>query len=160
MNNSIPPKAKKIPVEIKMHGDIRIDNYQWLKDKNNPEVIEYLKEENAFAESYMEDTKAFQQKIYDEFVGRIKQDDVSAPYKRGEYMYYEKREAGKNYPLHFRKRIGGDKEEMILDVNKIAENLPFCNVEMYPSGDNNILAYLVDSKGDHSCTGHLLNMQL
>ena len=159
MNNSIPPKAKKIPVEIKMHGDIRIDNYQWLKDKNNPEVIEHLKAENAFAESYMEDTKTLQQKIYDEFIGRIKQDDVSVPYKRGEYMYYEKRETGKEYPIYYRKKISDGNEEMILDVNKIAENLPFCNVEMYPSEDNNILAYLVDSKGDHSCTGYFLNLQ-
>lgn len=159
MKNLLPPKAKKIPFEIVMHGDKRIDNYHWMQDKNNPGVIEYLEAENAYAESYMEDTKSLQKKIYNEIVGRIKLDDITVPYLRGDYLYYEKKQEGKNYSVYFRKKNGCDDEKMILDVNKIAEGLPFCYVEIYPSDDNKILAYLVDSKGNHSCDCYFLNMQ-
>lgn len=158
-SSSIPPKAKKTPVVIKMHGDKRTDNFHWMQDKNNPDVIEYLEAENAFAESYMEDTKPLQEKIYNEIVGRIKQDDITVPYKRGDYMYYAKREIDKNYLIHFRKKIGATDEEMILDENKIAEGLLYCGIEIYPSPDNKILAYLVDTKGDYSCTGYFKNMK-
>ncbi|RPI18267.1 MAG: S9 family peptidase [Ignavibacteriae bacterium] len=157
--NMTPPKAKKIPVEIINHDDVRIDNYQWLKDKNNPEVIEYLKAENNYTEAYMEDVKPLQEKIYNETISRIKEDDDSVPYKRGDYMYYNKRETGKDYPIYFRKKIGDVNEEMILDVNKIAEELPYCSVFIEPSPDNKILVYAVDSKGDHSHKVYFKNLQ-
>jgi oligopeptidase B len=159
MKNLVPPKAKKIPFEIIKHGDKRTDNYHWMQDKNNPDVIEYLKSENDYAESYMEDTKSLQEKIYNEIVGRIKQDDVTVPNKKGDYMYYAKREIDKNYLIHYRKKIGGINEEMILDENEIAEGLSYCGFEIYPSPDNKILAYLVDTKGDYSCTAYFKNME-
>ncbi len=158
--NINPPKAKKIPVEIIKHGDKRIDNYSWLKDKSNPEVMKYLKEENEYAESVMNDYKELREKIYKEIIGRVKEDDTSCPYRRGDYLYYYKQEKDRNYELHFRKKANGEsEEEMILDVNKIAENLGYCKVEILPSPDNKILAYMVDSVGDFSFTVYFKNLE-
>ena len=158
--NINPPKAKKIPLEIVKHGDKRIDNYSWLKDKSDPEVIKYLEEENEYTESVMADTKELREKIYNEIIGRIKEDDTSCPYRRGDYLYYYKQEKGKNYVIHFRKKAEGESEEvMILDENEIARGLSYCSVEILPSPDNKILAYMVDSVGDFSYTASFKNLE-
>ncbi len=158
--NMKPPIATKIPVEIITHGDKRVDNYSWLKDKSDPEVIKYLEEENKYAESFMADTKALQDRIYSEIIGRIKEDDTSCPYRRGGYLYYYKQEKGKNYVIHFRKKAEEDsEEEMILDENVIAEKLNYCSIEILPSPDNKILAYMVDSAGDFSFTVYFKNLE-
>lgn len=155
-----PPIAKKIPVEIITHGDKRIDNYSWLKDKSDQEVVKYLEEENRYAEFVMADTKELREKLYKEIIGRIKEDDTYCPYRRGDYLYYYKQEKGKNYEIHFRKKAEGEfKEEKILDVNEIAEKFSYCRVGIHPSTDNKILAYLVDSVGDFSCTAYFKNME-
>jgi oligopeptidase B len=155
--NFIPPAAKKIPVEIIKHGDLRIDNYVWLKDKSNPEVIEYLKKENDYAESVMGSTKQLREKIYNEVLSRIKEDDESVPYKWGDWLYYNRKEKGNNYLKYYRKK---DKltGELILDVNKIAEGLKYCSVKLLPSPDNKILAYIVDNTGDFCATIYFKNL--
>src|SRR5579863_111211 len=79
--SSTPPVAKKIPRESKIHNDTRIDNYFWLQDKKNPEVIKYLEAENAYTAAIMQPTEAFQEKLYKEMLGRIKQTDLSVPAK-------------------------------------------------------------------------------
>ena len=88
------PIAKKSPRELINHGEIRVDNYYWLNERENPEVIEYLEKENLYQETMMKDTEELQNKIYDEIVGRIKQDDVSYPVKRNGYYYYSRYEEG------------------------------------------------------------------
>ena len=89
------PSAKICPRELSAHGDIRIDNYYWLNERENPEVIAYLEEENLYQEAMMKDPEPLQQQLYDEIVGRIKQDDVSYPVKRNGYYYYSRYEEGK-----------------------------------------------------------------
>ncbi len=159
-SNIIPPIAKKIPVEIIIHGDKRVDNYSWLKDKSDPEVIKYLEEENSYAESIMEDTKELREKLYNEIIGRIKEDDTSCPYRRGDYFYYYKQEKGKNYKIHFRKKAEGNApEEMILDENEIAGDSSYCMIFILPSPDNKILAYMFDSIGDFSFTVSFKNLE-
>ena len=92
------PLARKYPRELIAHGDVRIDNYYWLNERENPEVIAYLEEENRYQEKMMKDTEPLQRQIYDEIVGRIKQDDVSYPVKRnGYYYYYNHRASSRNF---------------------------------------------------------------
>jgi oligopeptidase B len=158
-SNIKQPIAKKIPVEIITHGDKRVDNYSWLKDKSNPEVIKYLEEENSYAESVMADTKELREKLYNEIISRIKEDDTSCPYRREDYLYYFKEKKGKNYKIHFRKKPEGNaQEKLILDENKIAEGLSYCRVELLPSPNNKILAYTIDSVGDFSFTTFFKNL--
>ena len=88
------PKAQKIEKQLVKHGHTRIDNYYWLKERENPEVIDYLKAENAYTKEVMKDTEILQEKIYNEIVGRIKQTDISVPYNYNGYSYFIKYEEG------------------------------------------------------------------
>src|SRR6266849_1069353 len=98
-----PPAAKKEPREAVLHGDKRADNYFWLRDKKNPEVISYLEAENAYTAAVMKPTEKFQEKLYQEMLGRIKQTDLTVPYLKGDYVYYSRTEEGKQYPIQCRK---------------------------------------------------------
>jgi len=98
------PIAKKIKKELTIHNHTRIDNYYWLNDRDDPEVIQYLKDENAYTKSMLKHTEDFQQKLFDEMVGRIKQEDISVPYKENGYFYYSRYEEGKEYPIYCRKK--------------------------------------------------------
>ena len=114
-----PPTVEKKPVELEIHGDIRIDDYFWLNDRENPAVIEYLEAENAYTESVLTETPGLQKRLVEEMKSRIKQDDVSAPYKHGEYYYYYRLEEGQEYPIYCRRKGSMDAdEEVLLDVNK------------------------------------------
>jgi len=105
---------------------VRIDNYYWLREKDNPGVLDYLKAENAYTEAQMACTKELQKKLYDEMVGRIKETDESVPYKKGRYYYYSRTEKGKQYPVHCRKKGSlRAKEEVILDENVLAKGHKF-----------------------------------
>src|SRR5919204_3536280 len=90
-----PPVAKKVPNVSVLHGDEHRDDYAWLRDKNDPEVISYLNAENAYTDAVMKGTEAFQEALYAEMLGRIKEDDSSVPYRRGRYFYYTRTEKGK-----------------------------------------------------------------
>ncbi|MCI4670526.1 MAG: S9 family peptidase [Bacteroidia bacterium] len=143
------PVAKKIPTSLEKHGDKREDPYFWIREKENPEVISYIEEENAYKEAQMSHLKGFQDKLYEEIIGRLKKDDSSVPYKRGEFYYYSRYREGGEYPIYCRKKGSLENEEqVILDVNKLAEGKSFCQVggfSMSPNG--RYLAYGLDTVG-------------
>ncbi len=141
------PIAKKCPRELSAHGDVRIDNYYWLNERENPEVIEYLQQENVYQETMMKDTEELQSHLYEEILGRIKQDDVSYPVKRNGYYYYSRYEEGKEYPIYCRRKDTMENpEQIILDGNKMAEGHHYFDIGVYSvSPDNELLAYSIDT---------------
>lgn len=144
-----PPVAKKAAKTITIHGETLVDDYYWLREKSSPEVISYLKAENAYTDTMMKHTETFQAELYKELLGRIKETDVNVPYKQGDYFYYSRTEAGKQYAILCRKRGSLDaKEEVFLDLNELAKGLQFLG--MGPSAvsdDGNLLAYSTDTTG-------------
>lgn len=104
LEDVIPPKAEKIPKGLTIHGDTRIDNYYWLNQRDNTKVIDYLKAENDYKNTVMKHTEKLQEKLYKEIVGRIKQTDMSVPYKDNDYFYFRRYEKGNQYPIYARKR--------------------------------------------------------
>ncbi|MBN2698602.1 MAG: S9 family peptidase [Bacteroidales bacterium] len=142
-----PPVAKKNPHELTMHGHTRIDNYYWLNDRDNPGVIAYLEAENAYREAMMRETEDLQKLLYEEMIGRIKQTDMSVPYKDNGYFYYVRHEEGREYPIYCRKKgsLEAD-EEVMLNVNDMAEGFEYYQVQgLSVSPDNRFLAYGVDT---------------
>lgn len=144
-----PPVAKIKPKTETLHGDVRVDNYYWLREKSNPDVIAYLEAENAYADAVMKPTEAFQQKLYQEMLSRIKQTDLTVPYRQGDYWYYSRTEEGKQYPIYARKRGSLEAEEEItLDLNQLAEGHQFFALGAYVvSDDGHLLAYSTDITG-------------
>ncbi len=143
------PKAKKAETILEMHGDKRVDSYYWLKERENPEVLNYLQEENAYAEHMMKDTEEFQQKLFDEMKARYKEDDQSLPYFFNQYWYIVRYEVGKEHPLFTRKFLELENpEELLLDVNSLAEGHKFFEVGSLSVSPNNKLAsYSADNIG-------------
>src|SRR5688500_14590443 len=144
-----PPVAKREPVTTTIHGETLVDDYAWLRQKGTPEVEAYLTAERDYAEAFMRPTAALQQKLYDEMLGRIQQTDTNVPYRDRGYWYYSRTEEGKQYPIYARKRGSLDApEEVVLDVNRLAEGKQFMSVgEMQVSPDGNLLAYTTDDSG-------------
>ena len=144
-----PPIAQREPVEHVIHGDRRIDHYAWLRKKDDPRVREYLQEENDYAEAYMKSTGAFQEELYQEMLGRILQTDLSVPYLLRSYSYFSRTEEGKQYPIHCRRLEDPDaREEVLLDLNALAEGHSFLGLGMFEvSDDNQLLAYATDTTG-------------
>ncbi|MGD8540189.1 MAG: S9 family peptidase [Candidatus Aminicenantes bacterium] len=142
-----PPVAKIVPKELTTHGETRIDNYYWLNERDNPEVIAYLEAENAYKDAVMAHTKDFQDKLYDEIVGRIKKTDMSVPYKDQGYYHYTRYEEGYEYPLYCRKEGSLDaEEEILLNVNEMAEGYDFFSVAGYSTSSNNkLITFGVDT---------------
>ncbi len=123
------PKAKKIPKEHNIHGDVRIDNYYWLRDRENQEVIDYLNAENAYCKEVLKPTEPLQEKLYEEIVGRIKKDDESVPYKKKGYWYYTRFTEESQYPIYCRKKDSMEnKEQILMDVNVMAEGHKYYSV--------------------------------
>ena len=141
------PTAKKKAKQLVKHGHSRIDNYYWLNDRENPDVIDYLKAENAYTNQVMKKTEQLQETIYNEIVGRIKQTDISVPYNYNNYSYYIKFEEGKEYPIYCRKKLEENAEEKIfLDGNLLAEGHPYFQIGGWNFSTNNkILAYSIDT---------------
>jgi oligopeptidase B len=148
-NAPTPPIAKKIPHESEVNGHKMVDNYYWLREKSNPEVRAYLEKENAYTDSVMKPTEPFQQKLYNEMLGRVKETDVEVPYREGDYFYYIRTEAGKQYQIRCRRKGSMDApEEVILDINQLAQGKPFMTVHAFSvSPDGNLLAYSYDDTG-------------
>jgi oligopeptidase B len=144
-----PPVARRHPVEHVRHEDRRIDNYAWLQDKRNPEVIAYLNAENAYTDAVLHGTEALQETLYQEMLGKILQTDLSVPYRLRGYLYFTRTEEGKQYPIHGRRLdVGGSGEELLLDVNALAEGHSFLGVGSFDvSDDNHLLAYSTDTTG-------------
>ncbi|NIP25906.1 MAG: prolyl oligopeptidase family serine peptidase [Phycisphaerae bacterium] len=149
INQPESPVAKKIPTKLEKHGHIRTDDYYWLKERDNPEVIDYLKAENEYTEAIMAHTKGLQETLFEEFKTRIKQTDMSVPYKKDDYYYYTRTEEGKDYPFHCRKKGSLESpEKVMLDVNKMAIGHEFFSVgQRNISRNQDILAYSVDTMG-------------
>jgi oligopeptidase B len=144
-----PPVAKKVPKITEMNGHTLVDNYYWLRDKKNPDVKAYLDAENAYTDAVMKPTEGLQKKLYDEMLSRVKETDVEVPYKQGAYFYYLRTEAGKQYGIRCRRKGSMDApEEVVLDVNELAEGQKFMSVGAYSvSDDGNLLAYSTDNTG-------------
>ncbi len=151
-NDMKPPVPKKEPKVLKIHGYEITDNYAWLRDreeKKNPEIIKYLEAENAYTEHHMGRHKAFVDNLYNEMLGRIKQTDLSVPYRLGDYWYFTRTEEGKQYPTYLRSRTQDGKDAVVLlDQNKMAEGYKYFAIGNFePSDDGNMLAYAVDTTG-------------
>lgn len=141
------PLIKKIPKELQNHGDTRIDNYYWLNDRANPEVINYLNEENSYREAKMKHTEEFQGQLFEEIKGRIKEQDQSVPYKKKDYWFYVRFELGQEHPIYCRKKGSLEaEEEILLDINDLAEDHDFYQIGgMSISPDNKWLAFGEDT---------------
>jgi oligopeptidase B len=137
-----------IPKLDVLHGDVRQDNYAWLRDRDSPEVTAYLEAENAYTDGVMKPTEAFQEALYREMLARIKEDDQSVPYRYGGWLYYFRTETGKQYPIHCRTQDADGVERVILDLNALAEGHAFLALGAYAvSDDGRWLAYSLDYTG-------------
>jgi oligopeptidase B len=156
-----PPVAKKQPHVTEIHGRKLQDDYFWFRDKSNPDVRAYLEAENAYTDVVMRPTAPLQNKLYDEMLSRIKETDVNVPYREGDYFYYSRTEKGKQYPYLCRKKGSLDApEELVLDVNKLAEAQTFMAVAAYRvSDDGNLLAYSTDNTGFRQYTLHVKDLK-
>jgi oligopeptidase B len=144
-----PPIAEIILHADTAHGEVRLDPYSWIRNKENPAVIDYLKLENEYGDSIMAASKNLQDKLFQEMKGRIKEDDSQPPYKKGSYFYYERSVEDKDYKLICRKKNSLDApEEILLDVNTLAEGVDYYSLGQYSiSPDHLFLAYLYDNNG-------------
>jgi len=140
---------EKKPIELEIHGDVRVDDYFWLKERENPEVIAYLEAENAYTKQKMAPMQGMRKILFDEIKSRIKEDDESAPYKRGDYFYYTRYIKGSEYPIYARKKGSLDaEEEILLDVNQLAGDANYFAVRGFKvSPDDRIASYGVDTQG-------------
>ena len=143
------PRAQKRPRETRIHGYTLKDDYFWLREKTSPEVLAHLERENAYTESVMAPTRALQETLYEEMLGRIQQTDLSVPARSGGYWYYSRTEEGKQYPVLCRRQGSMDAaEQILLDLNLLAEGHPFLALGAYAiSDDGNWLAYSLDTTG-------------
>ena len=162
MKNTItPPKAAIHPHEMTVHGHTRIDNYYWLNERENPEVLAYLEAENQYAEACLKHTEPLQEQLFKEIKGRIKQDDNSVPVKIRDYYHYTRYEEGKEYPIFCRKYQSLEApEEVLLDGNMLAEGHAFFEIgELSLSEDDQLLAYSVDTVSRRIYTVYVKNLE-
>jgi oligopeptidase B len=154
------PVPSKRPKEITQHGQTRVDDYFWMRDREDPEVLNYLHAEQDYLEEIMQHTKPLQEQLFEEMKGRIKEDDASPPEKDGEYTYYTRYEPGKQYPLYCRKKVmDSESEEILLDQNALAGDSNFCRIGSFAiSPDAGKLAYSVDADGTEVCTIYIKNL--
>ncbi len=158
--NPEAPKAKIIPKKLKKHNEIRIDNYFWLNDRENPEVIDYLNQENAYYESMTAHTKDFQKELFEEMKGRIKEDDQSVPYLYNGYYYITRFEKGQDYPIYSRKKGSLEaKEEILFDCNELAKGHSFFQLGgLSVSPDNRFASFGTDMVGRRIYTIKIKNL--
>lgn len=156
-----PPKAKKIAKELSIHGDTRVDNYFWLNERENPEVVKYLEAENDYNEKMTAHTKQFQVDLFEEMKSRIKEDDASVPYKLNGYWYYVRFEVGKGYPIYARKKETLKAEEEILfDCNQMAEGHAYFKLSgLSVSPNNKLVSFGVDTVSRRKYTIQIKNLE-
>jgi oligopeptidase B len=156
-----PPVARVVPKTDTLHGDVRVDNYFWLRDRQNPEVISYLEAENRYADSAMAGTRQLQETLYQEILGRLRQTDLSVPDRIGPYFYYSRTEEGKQYPIFVRRRGSMQApEEVIFDQNRMAEGKRYYTLGAFSiSPDHRMLAFSVDTSGSEHFTLMVKNLE-
>lgn len=155
-----PPVAHKQPQVFVLHGDERVDDYFWMRDENDPNVMAYLEAENAFTKAMMQHTEALQTTLYKEMLDRIQETDLSVPYRKDDYYYYSRTEEGKSYPIYCRKKGSLDApEEVLLDQNQLAQGYEYCRLGVFQVSPNHqILAYSVDTSGAEQYTLFFLDL--
>ncbi|HEU4365953.1 MAG TPA: S9 family peptidase [Candidatus Krumholzibacteria bacterium] len=156
-----PPVAARRPHFTVTHEDTLRDDFFWLREKTNPEVRGYLEAENAYAAEMMAPTAGLQEMLYAEMLARVQETDVDVPYRDGDFYYYKRTEAGKQYPIHCRKKGSlGAAEEVLLDLNAMAEGLEFLSVgDVAPSDDGTLLAYTTDTTGFRQYVLHVKDLR-
>jgi oligopeptidase B len=152
-----PPIARREPMEMELHDDRRVDHYAWLRNKESAEVMDYLKAENAYTDAVLLPTEGLQEKLYQEMLGRIQQTDFSVPHRLRGYSYFTRTQEGKQYPIRCRRRdVEGAAEELLLDLNVLAEGHLFLGLGSFEvSDDNDLLAYSTDTTGFRRYTMHI-----
>ncbi|MBL7995058.1 S9 family peptidase [bacterium] len=155
------PIAKKDRIITAIHNEIRADDYFWLRDKNNPDVIAYLEEENKYTTELMAHTEILQEKLYQEMVARIKETDESVPQKWGDYFYYHRTEKGKQYEIYCRKKGSlNEQEEILLDANELGEGKDYFSLGVFQvSPDHHFLAYSTDTNGSEKYTLYIKDLR-
>ncbi|CAH9073484.1 unnamed protein product [Cuscuta europaea] len=174
-----PPVAKKVSHEMELFGDVRVDDYYWLRDdsRSDPEILAHLREENDYTDCVMSGTKKLEDEIYAEIRARIKEDDISAPIRLGSYYYYERTQKGKEYVQHCRRLAPNQEaalsvydtmptgpdappEHVILDENVKAQDCEFYTIGAFKVSPNNkLVAYAEDTKGDEIYTVHIIDIE-
>ena len=157
----VPPKAKKIAKNLEFHGDVRVDNYYWMNNRDDAEVIDYLNQENEYNQKMTEHTRDFQQRLFEEMKARIKEDDESVPYKLNGYWYLTRFETGKDYPIYSRKKGELEApEELLFDVNEMAEGFEYYSLGgLNVSPDNKMVAFGVDTLSRRKYTIQIKDLQ-
>ncbi|WP_339879275.1 S9 family peptidase [Pseudidiomarina gelatinasegens] len=158
---SNPPVAEQRPYVVESPHGNRQDPYYWLRDdsRTDPEMLAYLEAENAYYDSYRADYGELTAQVEQEIIGRIKQDDSSVPYQKGDYLYSVKYEAGKEYPIHVRTDKDGN-DQLMLDVNVLAEGQSYMNVgNLEVSPNQNLMAYMVDNTGRRQYELRIRNLE-
>ena len=155
------PEAKKVRKELSMHGDTRVDNYYWLNQREDQEVIDYLNAENTYTDKMTAHLKDLQEELFEEIKGRIKQDDTSVPYKDNGYYYITRYEEGQEYPIHSRKKGSLEaEEEIMLDFNEMAKGHDYYNVGgRVVSEDNKLLCFAEDTLSRRIYTLRFKNLE-
>jgi oligopeptidase B len=156
-----PPVAPVIEHRETRHGTTVTDNYFWLREKSNPEVIKYLEAENAYTAAMTQGLKPFEDALYNEMLSHIKQTDLSVPVRRGDYYYYSRTEEGKQYPIQCRKKDSLEgKEEVLLDLNELGKGKKFAGLGAFEvSDDQDLLAYTIDYVGYRQFTLHVKDLR-
>lgn len=161
-----PPIAKKFPYSHSLHGDTRTDDYFWLRERDNPEVIQYLEAENAYLQAQMGHTAQLQEQLFEEMLSHIQQTDLEVPVQEGPYFYYSRTQEGQQYKIHCRKKATSREEleqapeEVILDLNQLAVGKAYLSVSVLkPSPDHRLLAYLQNEDGSDRYTVHVKNLE-
>ncbi|MCP4204140.1 MAG: S9 family peptidase [bacterium] len=145
----VAPAAGRVAKKLEIHGDVRVDEFYWLRERENPEVISYLKAENSYTAALMADTETLQEKLFEEMKGRLKEDDASVPYELDGHFYYYRYSEGGEYKLYCRKRGSLEtEEEVILDVNELASGHEHVRVnQVQPNPGQDVLSYAIDTVG-------------
>ena len=155
------PVAPQRPYTLTTHGDARSDPWRWLRDADDPATMAYLRAENAYTEAFLEPLRAWQETLYAEIRGRIKEDDNTVPEKEGEYYYYVRFEEGGQYPIYCRRRGSPDgPDETLLDVNRLAEGRDYTRIGGFEnSPDHRLAAYGVDFDGSERFTIRIIDLE-
>ena len=156
-----PPVARRLPHFTKIHGDRLVDNYYWLRKKDSPAVLAYLKAEDAYTDAFMKPAQPLQEALYKEMLGHIQETDSSVPYRDGDWLCYHRTEEGEQYPIYCRKQgTTNSAEEITLDMNAMAKGKAFLAVGVYEvSDDGKLLAFSTDETGFRKYTLYVKDLQ-